>query len=65
MAAERNKNPRSTGIFAWYVKVQNNTQSQEILGDEAFLSGLLPVTVVRFSHANGQPLLGGDAHLLR
>jgi len=33
MAAERNKNPRSTGIFAWYVNVQNNTQSQEILGD--------------------------------
>jgi hypothetical protein len=65
MAAERDKSPRSTGIFAWYVNVQNNIQSQEILGDEAFLSGSSPVTVVRVSHANGQPLLGGDAHLLR
>jgi hypothetical protein len=35
MAAERNKSPRLTGISAWDINltVQNNTQSQEILGD--------------------------------
>jgi hypothetical protein len=30
-----------------------------------FPLGSAPVTAVQFSHANGQPLLGGDAHLLR